>query len=65
MPSSIWVFVNEDLQGDAVAILLEGAELIEINGQLFPMMEMAPMHAMRMAEALVECAGKVIQRNME
>jgi hypothetical protein len=62
----IAVWVNEDVNGDHVALALEGAEIIEWqDSQLVPMMEMSPAHAMRLAETLVECAGKIIQAAAE
>lgn len=61
MPASIKIFVNEDVTGNAVGILFEGAELVEIDGELYPMLECAPDEAMKVAEALVECAGRIIK----
>jgi hypothetical protein len=62
MPALIKIWVNEDVTGDAVGILLEGAELVEIDGELYPMLEMAPLEAMRVAQAIGECVADIAGR---
>jgi hypothetical protein len=58
---SVEVFVNEDINGDSVGIILVGATLIEEDEQIRPVLELSPACAMKLAEALVECAGQIVR----
>lgn len=60
--AAVWVFVNvEDEGGKAVGIVLEGAEIVEVEDVLYPMVEFTPENALKIAEALVEVAGRIVK----
>jgi hypothetical protein len=57
---SIEVFVNDDDDGPSVALLLNGdVQLMEHDGQLRPVVEVSAAVALRLAAAIVECAGQI------
>jgi hypothetical protein len=53
------VFVNHDDDGDGVCLLLDGAEVIELDGELYPVIEVTPGYAGSLAKALVACAKQI------
>jgi hypothetical protein len=61
----IAVWVNEDETGDAVGLFLDDPAMIEIDGELYPAVELSPARAMQMAEVLVACAGEIIKAIQE
>lgn len=59
--ASIDVFVNEDVTGDHVAMVMRGCGFLEDGEELLPLIELTPDQARAMAEVLIECAGKIDQ----
>ena len=53
----------DDLDDATVAIILDGYAIVEYaDGTLAPMIQLRPAVAVKLASALGECAGEVIQR---
>jgi hypothetical protein len=63
--ASIRVFVNETSSDPGVAILLEYPELVEFDGNLQPLIELTPQHALTLAKALSEFAWKAHKLNQK
>ncbi len=62
MESQFEIFINEDVAGDCVTVLLRGASIVEDeNGELTPLLGMTTDAARDMARALVECADKICE----
>lgn len=56
----------EDLDDGTVAIILDGYAVVEYeDGNLAPMIQLRPAVALKLANAINECAGEIIQRYRE